>query len=211
VPHEKSGRRAQRPLPLRQRGKIQEMLSGDWKTDHARRIYRRLGDQEKYLELRNRKMVFGGDYYDLASFYWKAGEKKKALQVAEDGLRKGRGRMDELRQFLAQRGKDAGDRDRYLELQFAQTVDQLTCDKYKAFRKLCTVAEWKSYKVTILEQLKCTRDTEQLRIRMHRKEYDEAVAVLCKGCYPLTAWDSVDKIQTAQRLEKRYPEEILKY
>jgi chemotaxis methyl-accepting protein methylase len=90
-------------------------------------------------------------------------------------------------------------------------IDHLTCDKYKAFRKLCTAAEWKSYEGKILERLKSARDTEQLRIRMHRKEYDEVAAVLCKGRYPLTAWDSDYQIQTAKRLEKRYPEEILKY
>jgi hypothetical protein len=188
-----------------------EAMQGDWKIDHARRIYRKLGDRSKYLELRNRKMVYGGDYYDLASFYWKAGEKKKAMQVAEEGLRKGQGRMDELRQFIAQQAKDAGNRDRYLELQFAQTVDHLTCEKYKTFRKLCTVAEWKVYEAKLLVRVKDAWESEQLRIRMHRKEHDKAVAVLSRGRYPLTAWDSDYQLQTAKRLESRFPEEILKY
>jgi hypothetical protein len=188
-----------------------EAMRGDWKIEHARRIYRKLGDRDKYLELRKQKMIYGADYYDLASFYWKAGEKQKAMQVAEDGLRKGQGRMDELRQFVAQRAKDAGNRERYLELQFAQTVDHLTCDKYKAFRKLCTAAEWKSYEAKILARLKGAWDTEQLRIHMHRKEYAAAAAVLTKGRYPLSARDSDYQIQTAKRLERRFPEEILKY
>jgi hypothetical protein len=188
-----------------------ERMPGDWKTEHARRIYRKLGDQDKYLELRNRKMVYGADYDDLASFYWKTGEKKKAMQVAEEGLRKARGRMDELRLFVAQRAKVAGNRERYLELQFAHTTDHLTCDKYKAFRKLCTKAEWRDYEEKILAQLKGAWDTEQLRIHMHRKEYEAAVAVLTRGRYPLTAWDSHYELQTAKRLENRFPEEILKY
>jgi hypothetical protein len=53
--------------------------------------------------------------------------------------------------------------------------------------------------------------SEQLRIRMQRKEYDKAVAILSEEGYPLTAWDSDYEIQTAMRLERRYPEEILKY
>jgi hypothetical protein len=126
---------------LRMLAEAFEAMQGEWKIDHARRIYRKIGDRDKYLELRNRKMVYGGDYHDLASFYWKAGEKQQAMQVAEEGLRKGQGRMEELRQFVAQQAKDAGNRDRYLELQFSQTVDHLTCEKYKTFRKLCTVAE----------------------------------------------------------------------
>jgi len=156
-------------------------------------------------------MIYGGDYYDLASFYWKTGEKKKAMQVAEDGLHKAKGRMDELRQFVAQWAKNAGNRERYLELQFAQATDPLTCDKYKVFRKLCTRTEWREYEAKILAQLKNARDTEQLKIQMHRKEYEAAVAVLTNGRYPLSAWDSDYQIQTAKRLESRFPEEILKY
>ncbi len=188
-----------------------EEMAGDWKLEHARRIYRKLGDRDKYLELRNQKLIYGADYYDLASFYWKSGEKKKAIQVAEDGLRKGQGRMDELRQFVTQRAKDAGNRERYLELQFAQAIDRLTCDKYKAFRKLCTSAEWKTYEAKILAQIKGIWETEQLRIHMHRKDYEAAIAVLTHGRYPIRAWDGDYQIQTAKRLERRFPEEILKY
>ncbi len=46
---------------------------------------------------------------------------------------------------------------------------------------------------------------------MHRKEYEEAVAVLTRSRYPLYAWDSAYELQTARRLEGRYPEAILKY
>jgi hypothetical protein len=157
-----------------------ETMGGDWKLDHARRIYRRLGNREKYLELRQRKLATGTDYYDLADFHWKAGEKQKAMEVAETGLLRGKGRMDELRQFVAKRLKSSGNRERYLVLQFDQAIDHLTCDKYKAFRKLCTAAEWKRYEAKILAQLENAWDTEQLRIRMHRKEHEEAVAVLAR-------------------------------
>ncbi len=188
-----------------------ETMGGDWKLDHARRIYRRLGDRGKYLELRQRKLATGTDYFDLADFHWKAGEKQKAMEVAETGLLKGKGRMDELRQFVAKRVKSAGNRERYLALQFDQAIDSLTCDKYKTFRKLCTVTEWKCYEAKILARLENARDTEQLRIRMHRKEYEEAVAVLTRSRYPLYAWDSAYELQTAKRLEGRHPEAILKY
>lgn len=180
-----------------------ETMGGDWKLDHARRIYRRLGNREKYLELRQRKLATGTDYYDLADFHWKAGEKKKAMEIAEEGLRQGKGRMDELRQFVAKRLKSAGNRERYLALQFDQAINHLTCDKYKTFRKLCTAAEWKRYEAKILARLENAWDTEQLRIRMHRKEHEEAVAVLTRSRYPLYAWDSAYELQTARRLEGR--------
>jgi hypothetical protein len=188
-----------------------ETMGGDWKLDHARRIYRRLGERGKYLELRQRKLATGTDYFDLVDFHWKAGEKQKAMEVAETGLLKGKGRMDELRQFVSKRLISAGNRERYLALQFDLAIDHLTCDKYKAFRKLCTAAEWKRYEAKILTQLENAWDTEQLRIRMNRKEYEEAVAVLTRRRYPLYAWDSAYELQTAKRLEGRYPEAILKY
>jgi tetratricopeptide (TPR) repeat protein len=188
-----------------------ETMGGDWKIDHARRIYRQLGDREKFLELRQRKLATGADYHDLAEFHWKAGEKQKAMEVAEAGLLQGKGRMDELRQFVAKRVKSAGNHERYLALQFDQAIDPLTCDNYKAFRKLCTTAEWKSYEAKMLAQLENAWDTEQLRIRMHRKEHEQAVAVLTRSRYPLYAWDSAYELQTARRLEGKYPEAILKY
>lgn len=46
---------------------------------------------------------------------------------------------------------------------------------------------------------------------MHRKEYEEAVAVLARSRYPLYAWDSAYELQTARRLESKHPEAILKY
>lgn len=77
-----------------------EKLSKDWPADHAMRIYRQIGDGEKYLRLRVKKMKCGMDYHDLATFYWDAGEKEKAMNVAQKGIKVAEGRMDELLMFL---------------------------------------------------------------------------------------------------------------
>jgi hypothetical protein len=69
-----------------------EAIGKEWPQDHARRIYRKIGDHEDYLRLRALKMKYGLDFHDLATFYWERGEKKKAIQVAEEGLKKGEGR-----------------------------------------------------------------------------------------------------------------------
>ncbi len=73
--------------------------------DHARRIYRKVGDRDKYLALRSRRMEFGADYHDLATFHWDQGERDEAMAIAREGLRKATGRMDELRAFVARRGQ----------------------------------------------------------------------------------------------------------
>ena len=188
-----------------------EAMSSEWKVGHARDIYRRVGDRDKYLELRTRRMKYGADYHDLATFYWDSGEKEKAQQIAEEGLCKAQGRMDELREFVMMRAQEAGDRDKYMDLQFAQATDRLSLEKYKAFKKMCTSAEWKSFEPRVLGRLKNAWGTERLKIRMHRREYDEALAILTKGRYPTSTWEGDYEIKVAQKLEKRYPEEILKY
>ncbi len=196
---------------LRKLAEAFEAMRDEWKLDHARRIYRRIGDRGKYLELRMRRMKCGGDYHDLATFYWESGEGEKALEVAEEGLKRGEGRMDELRMFVADRAKKGGDRKKYMALQFAQATDHLTLETYRAFKKICTAAEWELFEPQVLAQMKNAWRGEQLKIRIHRKEYPEAVAILSKGRYPTWDWDGADEIRAAKELEKRYPEEVLTY
>lgn len=196
---------------LRALAKAFEAMGGDWREEHARSIYRKLGDRTKYLELRLRNMVYGGDYYDLTTFYWDAGEKEKALQVGAEGLRKAQGRMDELRGFLAQRAKDSGNREAYLDLQFAQATDRPTLEKYKSFKKICTDVEWALFEGRFVECLKKAWETEQLKIRMHRGEHEEALAILTPRQYPVRSWEGDVEIRVAQELESRFPEAILKY
>jgi hypothetical protein len=196
---------------LRRLAEAFEAMEDEWKVGLARDIYRRIGDQDKYLELRFQKMIYGLDFFDLATFYWESGEKEKAIQVADEGLRKGQGRMEELRQFAADRAAEAGDREKYMALQFDLATDSLTLEKYKAFKKMCTAAEWAQFEQKVIRQIKAAWQNEQLKIRMFRKEYAEAMAILTKNRYPMSDWDDSEEIRTAKKLEKRYPEEILKY
>ncbi len=188
-----------------------ENMQDKWKVGCARSIYREIGDREKYLELRQMHMEYGADYHDLATFYWEAGEKEKAVTVAEKGLKQGTGRMDELRAFLAENAKNTGNREQYLTLQFDQTVDHLTLDKYKAFKKICSSAEWKLYETKILEKMDAAWVSEQLKIYMHRKEYKQAVGILAEEKYPTHSWDGTEELKAAKKLESRFPEMILKY
>jgi len=188
-----------------------EAMDSEYRVGDARDIYRRIGDRDKYLELRKTRMKYGADYHDLAAFYWECGEKEKSLQVAEEGLRKAEGCMDELRGFVSARAREAGDRDKYMALEIEQATDGLTFEKYKAFKKMCTAAEWTRFEPKVLGALKHAWGEDRLKIRMHRREYDEALAVLIKGRYPMSTWDGDYEIKVAKKLEKRYPEDILKY
>ena len=188
-----------------------EAMKKEWPVSRARVIYRKLGDREKYLELRSRKMEVGPDYHDLATYYWDQGDREQALDVAEQGMRLGKGRMDDLRQFLSERASETGDRERYLALQFAQATDYLTLGSYMAFKKICTPGEWGAFEAKILSDLCSASEGEQVKIRMHREEYEQAVDVLTRRGYPLHAWDGAEESQTAAKMESRFPEKILKY
>lgn len=148
-----------------------EAIGRNWPLDHARRIYREIGDNNKYLELRSLKMEYGIDYYDLATFYWETGKNDKAVEIAQKGIKKAKGRMNELRSFLAKRAKESGNRAQYLELQFAQATDMMTLKDYKAFKKICNKKEWADYEPRLLKKLEKTWDDERLKIHLFRKEY----------------------------------------
>jgi hypothetical protein len=90
-------------------------------------------------------------------------------------------------------------------------VDGLTLATYKAFKKICTPAEWTRFEPKMLARINKAWRSEQLNIRMHRKEYAEAMAILRKGQYPMTDWDADNEIRAAKKLETLYPEEILNY
>lgn len=147
----------------------------EWHRDQARRIYRRIGDRDKFLSLRSQRMEYGADYHDLATFYWEAGEREQALEVAREGLKKGQGRMDELLAFMSERAKEDGDRQGYLELQFAQAVSCVTLACYKTFEELCNEKEWGEYESRMLAAVEGAWEIEQLKIHIYREELDRAI------------------------------------
>jgi len=185
-----------------------ESVNREWPQDHARSIYRRLGDREKYLALRIRKMVYGGDYFDLVTFYWEAGEAAKALEMARQGMAKATGRMDELRAFLSERALEADNRQEYLEIQFMQSVDRLTVQSYKAFKELCGTDEWAVYEPKILAELERSNELSRMEIHMLREEYEKVIAILSQLRFPRYEDTTV---QVAARLEQRFPSEILAF
>lgn len=90
-------------------------------------------------------------------------------------------------------------------------TDHLTLEKYTAFKKLCSHAEWEAFEGRILERLDDAWHSEQLKIRMHRQEYEHAITILINARYPVHAWDNGYELQAAKKLESYFPEEVLKF
>jgi len=189
-----------------------EAINQDSPTRQAREIYRKLGDRAKYLELRDKKMKYGDDYHDLATFYLDEGNRKEAISVAEEGMKKGVGRMDGLRKFLSDRALEDGNREKYLALQFELASEYLSLETYNTFKNICSVEEWSAFEPKIVELLDTSCSKGYLKIRMQREEYEEALAILLKSSYHhYYAFDADDELNTVQQLEKRFPEQILTY
>jgi tetratricopeptide (TPR) repeat protein len=60
-----------------------------WDKRRAMTIYRRIGEYDKYLQLRTSSLEFRNDYLDLAEYYEEQGDIETALEVAKKGLHKG--------------------------------------------------------------------------------------------------------------------------
>ena len=187
-----------------------EALKRDWPIEHAKNIYRRIGEHKKYLELRLLKMKYGMDYYDLASYYWEIGEKSKAVDTAQRGMKLGRGRMDDLKIFLAERAKEAGDRDTYLEYYFSRKTDNLTLSSYKEIKNECKKEEWKRYEPKLLKIMKKNFNIQVVKIHLYRKEYKAALKYFEKN-RRFSYFSSHEVFSTAEELENRYPEQVLKF
>lgn len=157
-------------------------------------------------------MEYGADYHDLATFYWESGETDQALAVAREGIEKAKGRMDELRGFLAERAKESGDRASYLELEFAQATDLLSLDSYKKFEHLCSRAEWQAYEPRMLDTVAKAWCDTQMQIYIHRKDLRTASDVLAKAKYPVPKGYGPETIlNMAAQLEAAFPEKVLAF
>lgn len=187
-----------------------ESMQEDWPRDHAMRIYRKLGQRDKYLELRTLKMRFGLDFYDLADFYWNAGEKDKAMEVALRGMQQGEGRMDELRSFVMERAKDAGEREAWLAYYFEQQTSRLTLSSYQEFEQECSKAEWEQYAPKLLARLEDKLNIEAVKIYLYRGEDEAALRFFKTPCYP-QRYSSPEIFAVARELEVRYPMEMLAF
>ncbi len=82
----------------------------NWRKTLIMRIQRKyLHDDEAYLKERLKKLQYGMDYWDLVIFYIEKGDLQKAIEIAEEGIVKGEGRLTELFEFLSEQFSKKGD------------------------------------------------------------------------------------------------------
>lgn len=100
----------------------------DWRRDLIMRIQKKhLQDDEAYLKMRKDDLHYGMDYWDLAEFYIRKGEQKKAVEIAEEGLLKGDGRLTELFEFLSEhyaKSRDSANLERVIQHAIEKKSDE---------------------------------------------------------------------------------------
>ena len=183
--------------------------------EQAMQIYRQIGDRDRYLALRLEHLNDDRDFFDLVTFYAENGEVDKAVLTAEQGLAQTQanrwGHVKDLRNFLADRALSIGDRNRYMELQFANATDRLTLENYKSFKQLCTPDEWQAFEPRMLSCLETTWADEKVSIWLHLEQFDKALAALLKDGPSFGARPDSQLRRNARVLETRYPTELLNY
>ena len=88
-----------------------------------------LQDDDEYLRMRKEDLHYGMDYWDLAEFYIRKGESKIAIEIAEEGLSKGDGRLTELFEFLTDyyaKKKDTVNLERVVQYGLKKKSDEKT-------------------------------------------------------------------------------------
>lgn len=76
------------------------MNGSSYYKEFASRIYREIGENQKYLVSRKAQLNYGSDYLDLASYYKQNGNAELALQTVLEGLNKAEGRLDGIYGYL---------------------------------------------------------------------------------------------------------------
>lgn len=66
----------------------------------ASRIYLQNGEEQKFIKSKSANLKYGSDYLELASYYSKHNDKRKALEIVTEGLNKADGRLDGIYEYL---------------------------------------------------------------------------------------------------------------
>lgn len=188
--------------------KAADEASNHYRKELVMQIYReRLGDEEAYLCERLANLEYGMDYFDLATFYHRKGRTEKAVEVAEEGLVKGKGRIVDLITFLKTYYRERDDYENALRLHWLAFADSPGLTTYRELKSFARKDDWPVLERQCLKHLTDQkREKELARINLHEKRYDLVLEYVCADSGPF-----VEKDDLAQAISARYPEQIISY
>ncbi|MBU4266543.1 MAG: SWIM zinc finger family protein, partial [Candidatus Altiarchaeota archaeon] len=182
----------------------------DWRKKLAMGIYRdHLHDDKNYLKMRMVRLKYGMDYYDLSQFWYRKGDIKRAVKIAEDGLRGGEGRVIDLIEFLFKHYKEKKDYKSALKYATCKFNDDPRYTRYEELKRFCKKKDWPKIESKCLEKLReYDRGEELTQIHLDKKEYGKVLEYVLDTSY--TGYFD-DREEFADKLKNIYPKEILKF
>ena len=135
--------------------------NSDYDADCIIGIYKdKLNDDETYLKLRMADLYFGGDYYDLVEYYHKKNKIEKAVEIAKEGIEKGKGRISDLVEFLLVfyiKNKDYENSLKYYTLSFNEGP---SLEKYNEIKRFCKNDDFDKISKKLYESINDGRSKE---------------------------------------------------
>ena len=153
-------------------------FNGRWDRKLAMDIYKTIGDDKSFLDLREKNLQYGMDYYELVDFFDEQGNVEKALSYAQKGLEKGDGRVDYLIKYLFDHYEEKKDTDALEKI--IQTCEHikkelsLVYDRISAYYKAC--GNYESAKKYVLKTFEHSKnhglDKQYNKIKEYLNESD---------------------------------------
>ncbi|MDA8212457.1 MAG: hypothetical protein M0021_11360 [Clostridia bacterium] len=150
---------------------------GDYRKRLVMEIYRdHLRDDAAFLKERLAWLKYGTDYYELVVFYQQKGETSRAVELAEEGLAKGEGRVADLIDFLLNHFQSLNDYVNSLRLYRRAFLDKPGLAAYQDLKTFAHAADWPTLEKECLEILSVkSRKQELAKIHLAEKRYDEVL------------------------------------
>ncbi len=182
-----------------------------WRKEMIAGIYKNhLKNEEKYLELREKNLEYGSDYYDLVDFWHKKGEVEKAAEIAKEGVEKCENSSGNLLEYLFSHYKKQ-DYDKALDYLKKIYINTSNFDNYKRLKNFSKAEDWENIDKWCQNLLAKEKSFHELaRIDEFNKNYNKVLAyVLSVSKNDWGDWNDYEKEDFAKRLVDKYPEELL--
>ncbi len=186
-----------------------QKTESDYDQERIMEIYlNKLGNEQKYLEMRKKKLEYGNDYFDLVEYYHKKGEQEKAASIAREGERKGKGRIIDNIRYLENYYQQIGDQSKVLEYAIKEFKEEPSLEKYIFIIENGDTSEEKEnfkreLKSFLLEESFYGRGSLLADIYYHEGEFDKILELVLKR--------EVRPNPYYKKLVKLFPEEMLTY
>lgn len=176
-------------------------------------IYRdELGDEETYLKGRKNALYYGADYLDLAKFWKKKRKLSKAIEIAEEGLKKAEGRLSDLKDFLRIEYDKSGKNELALEMKIQLWEESPILEGYKEIKNSVPKKQWPTIEKRLLKTIYNDRsvNSQIIEIRLLRKDYGSVLKhfQLRADSWHSGRWDSPNE-KWAKILFAIFPQEIV--